>query len=285
MLWKLRTRTLLAGLAAGAALPLGVPAWGQGTSTLANPIVVFSTPGSKQVSLQSCNSAGCDTEIKTVTVLDAQPAIVSATANPGAVQVGELVRLIGSGTGAPPLTYSWKIFSGPTLIATLPGAVAWWDTIGQPVGAYTAQLSVANSFNTAQSAVLPLSVGAFLPPSFFTIPPCRVLDTRNTTPLPSGVARSIAIGAASCGVPATAKAISANLSVTLPTGSGLVVLYPGNYPRPGTQSLNFGSGQTRTSNIVIALASDGSATLNAEAAMTASSGTVEFILDVNGYFQ
>ncbi len=285
MVFKLRTRTLLVGLAAGAASTLGAPAWGQGTSTLANPIAVFSTPGSKQVSLQSCNAAGCDTEIKTVTVLDAQPVVVTATANPGAVQVGELVRLIGSGTGAPPLTYTWKIFSGPTLIATLPGATTWWDTLGQPVGPYTAQLSVANTFNTALSALLPLNLGAFQPRSLFTISPCRVLDTRSSTPLVSGIARPIVIAAAACGVPETAKAISANISVTTPTGSGLVVVYPGNYPRPGTQTLSFSSGQTRTNNIVIALASDGSTSLSTEASMTATGDTVHLILDVNGYFQ
>lgn len=284
MVLKLRSSHISVCLLAGAALALGAPAQGA-TSTLANPVVVFATPGSKQVSLQTCNAAGCDTELKTVTVLDALPSVLSATANPGAVQVGELVRLIGTGAGAPPLTYTWKIFSGADLVATLPGSTAWWDTSGQPPGPYTAQLSVGNSFDTALSAVVPLGVQAYVPPNFFTLSPCRVLDTRNTTPLVSGVARSIALAAAACGVPATARAISANLSVTTPSGSGLVVLYPGNYPRPGTQSMNFGSGQTRTNNIVIELASDGTATLNAEATMTASGGTVQFILDVNGYFE
>ncbi len=284
MLAKLHPSLFSVCLLSGAALLPGSPV-DAATSTLTNPIVVFATPGSKQVSLQTCNTAGCDTEIKTVTVLDPAPSVVSAIVNPGAVQVGEQVRLIGTGAGAPPLTYSWKIFSGATLVATLPGATAWWDTLGQAPGPYTAQLSVGNTFSLVQSAALPITLQAFVPPNFFTLAPCRVLDTRNTTPLVSGVSRSVALAAAACGVPLTAKAISANLSVTTPSGSGLVVLYPGNYPRPGTQTLNFGSGQTRTNNVVIALASDGTATLNAEASMTASGGTVQFILDVNGYFE
>lgn len=271
---------LLSGVALAPASPVEAA-----TSTLTNPIVVFATPGSKQISLQTCNAAGCNTEIKSVTVLDSLPSVVSAIANPGAVQVGELVRLIGAGAGAPPLNYTWKIFSGTNLVATLPGATAWWDTLGQAPGPYTAQLSVGNTFSLVQSAALPLTLQALVPPNFFTLSPCRVLDTRDTTPLVSGVPLSVALAAAECGVPATAKAISANLSITTPSGSGLVVLYPGNYPRPGTQSLTFGSGQTRTNNIVISLASDGTATLNAEATMTASGGTVQFILDVNGYFE
>lgn len=283
MVPKLRSSLASFCLLSGAALA-GAPVHGA-TSTVANPIVVFATPGSKQVSLQTCNTAGCDTETKTVTVLDPVPAVLTATASPGTAQAGELVRLIGTGSGAPPLTYTWKIFSGLDLVATLPGATTWWDTTGQTPGLYTAQLSIGNSFATVPSAILPLIVQAYVPANFFTLSPCRVLDTRNTTPLVSGIARSIALATAGCGVPATARAISANLSVTTPSGSGLVVLYPGNYPKPGTQSLNFGSGQTRTNNIVIQLASDGTATLNAEATMTASGGTVQFILDVNGYFE
>lgn len=285
MLQKLRPSLFSVCLLAGGAALLPGSSAEAATSTLANPIVVFATPGSKQVSLQTCNTAGCDTEIKTVTVLDPLPSVLSVVANPGTVQVGEQVRLIGTGAGAPPLTYTWRVFSGEVVVATLSGATAWWDTAGQAPGAYTAQLSIGNTFSTIQSAVLPLTVQKYTPPNFYSLSPCRVLDTRNTTPLVSGVARSVALAAASCGVPATAKAISANLSVTTPTGSGLVVLYPGNYPRPGTQTLNFGSGQTRTNNVVIALASDGTATLNAEATMTGSGGTVHFILDVNGYFE
>lgn len=284
MLAKTRSSLFSVCLLAGAALLPGSSA-DAATSTLTNPIVVFATPGSKRVSLQTCNSAGCDTEIKTVTVLDPVPSVLSAVANPAAVQIGEQVRLIGTGAGAPPLTYTWKIYSGETVVATLSGATAWWDTTGQATGSYSAQLSVGNTFSLVNSAVLPLTVQKYSPPNFFTLSPCRVLDTRDSTPLVSGVPRSIALAAAACGVPATARAISANLSVTAPSGSGLVVLYPGNYPKPGTQSLNFGSGQTRTNNVVIALASDGTATLNAEASMTASGGTVQFILDVNGYFE
>ncbi|HXU32889.1 MAG TPA: hypothetical protein VN851_20140, partial [Thermoanaerobaculia bacterium] len=139
MALKLRPSDISVFLLMGAALAVGSPVQGA-TSTLANPIVVFATPGSKQVSLQTCNAAGCNTETKTVTVLDPVPSVLSATANPGGVQVGELVRLVGTGGGAPPLTYTWKVFSTAGLVATLPGATAWWDTNGQAPGTYTAQL-------------------------------------------------------------------------------------------------------------------------------------------------
>ena len=66
MVLKLRSSHISVCLLMGAALSLGTPVQGA-TSTLANPIVTFATPGSKQVSLQTCNAVGCDTETKTVT--------------------------------------------------------------------------------------------------------------------------------------------------------------------------------------------------------------------------
>ncbi|HXU44859.1 MAG TPA: hypothetical protein VN783_04995 [Thermoanaerobaculia bacterium] len=267
------------------ALCAASPCLAQGTSTLPAPVVVFATPGVKQVSLQACNSAGCNTAQKNVTVESAVPAILSATALPGTVESGDLVKLSGSGSGAPPLTYTWRITQGLTPVATLPGATLWWDTAGAAPGLYAAQLTVSNSFDQALSLPLPILVVTSPVRSFFTVSPCRVLDTRNTVALASGVARSVAIAAAACGVPATARAISANISVTTPTGSGQVVVYPGNYPKPGTFSLNFSAGQTRTNNLILALANDGTATLAVDATVSGTSGTVQFILDVNGYFE
>src|SRR5262245_15625542 len=136
------------------ALSLAAPLAGQGTSTASNPIVVFGTPGNKQVSLSACDSVGCDTEMQTVTVLNPVPVVVSAIASPGIAEVGDLIRLDGVGSGAPPLTYTWQIASGVTPIATLPGATAWWDTSGRPAGVYTAQLTVSNGFASVPSLVI-----------------------------------------------------------------------------------------------------------------------------------
>src|SRR5262249_809294 len=63
------------------------------------------------------------------------------------------------------------------------------------------------------------------PASFYTLTPCRVLDTRTTQPLETGVDRTIQI-AGVCGVPATARAVSVNIAVTGPTAAGFVKLFP-----------------------------------------------------------
>jgi hypothetical protein len=121
---------------------------------------------------------------------------------------------------------------------------------------------------------------------FFTLPPCRVLDTRNPAGPLGGPAltaqadRTFTI-ASSCGVPATAKAISVNLAVTQPTMGGNLRLRPGGVPVPLVSSINYSAGQTRSNNAVVPLNASGQLAVFCGQA----SGSVHFILDVNGYFE
>jgi hypothetical protein len=85
-----------------------------------------------------------------------------------------------------------------------------------------------------------------------------------------------------CGIPTTARAISVNVTVTAPTAPGFVSLFPGNGLTPQTSNINFFAGQTRANSAVVLLATDGAGTL---AVLNGAPGTVDFILDVNGYFQ
>ena len=125
---------------------------------------------------------------------------------------------------------------------------------------------------------------------FHTLPPCRVLDTRQKPdgplagpPLQPGTTRTFNVVASTCGIPAAAKAISMNVTVTRPVGPGYLTLYPGDGAQvPLASTLNFSSGQTRANNAVMPLASDGTGTIKV---LAGTGGTVDFILDVNGYFQ
>ncbi len=121
---------------------------------------------------------------------------------------------------------------------------------------------------------------------FFTLPPCRILDTRT----PAGPLGGPALNAqadrtfpvaGTCGIPATAKAISVNLAVTQPTVAGNLRLRPGGVPVPLVSSINYIAGQTRSNNAVVPLNASGEITVFCGQA----SGTVQFILDVNGYFE
>jgi hypothetical protein len=140
----------------------------------------------------------------------------------------------------------------------------------------------------ARSATL--AVFETVPPpasNFYTLAPCRVLDTRNATgpyggpALTSGVARSFAF-AGRCGVPSSGRAVSINLTVVA-AGSGNLVAYAGGSSIPGTSAISFSNGQVRANNAVLPLSADGQGTLAVQASLL--SGSVHLIIDVNGYFQ
>ncbi len=124
------------------------------------------------------------------------------------------------------------------------------------------------------------------PTGFFTVPPCRVVDTRNAAG-PSGGPALVAtqtrsfMMAGACGIPGSAVAVSANLTVISSAG-GFVSVFPGNALPFRTSNLNFGAGQTRANNAVLMLATDGTGTV---AVLNSSTTATQFLIDVNGYFQ
>lgn len=120
---------------------------------------------------------------------------------------------------------------------------------------------------------------------FQPLSPCRVLDTRNPPgfPLTSGWTDFVLL-AGQCGVPWSAKAVSVNITAVNPTGSGEMVFWPANLPRPIASAISFQAGQNRANNAILGLATDGLGDL-AVTPFVAGSGTVHLVVDVNGYFQ
>jgi len=119
---------------------------------------------------------------------------------------------------------------------------------------------------------------------FYTVTPCRIFDTRSGSPLTSGVIRTFAI-AGTCGIPASAKAVSANFTVTEATANGEINLWPADLGNPVTNALSFRGGVTRANNGILELATDGGGGAAAQTFLTGGSGTAHLILDVNGYYQ
>jgi uncharacterized repeat protein (TIGR01451 family) len=125
------------------------------------------------------------------------------------------------------------------------------------------------------------------PGGYFTLRPCRVIDTRmapdGTWSGPALVAQAERLFpiAGRCGVPPTATAIAANLAVTGATGNGHLRVYAAGTPTPGTSTLNFSAGATRANNAIVGLGAGGQIAVFTGMA----SGTVHLILDVAGYFE
>lgn len=120
---------------------------------------------------------------------------------------------------------------------------------------------------------------------FYKLTPCRVLDTRTEggggagLPLQAGETRTTAF-VSKCGIPSEAKALAASLTVTSPTAGGFVTLYPGPGSRPNTSSISFDTAKTRSNSMMLALTGGMLSVYNGQ-----TIGTVQVIVDVNGYFK
>ena len=121
---------------------------------------------------------------------------------------------------------------------------------------------------------------------YFILTPCRVVDTRNPIgseggpALTAGNTRDFLL-TSSCSIPATARALAANVTVTQPSALGYLTIFAAGTVNPQTSTISYGVGQTRANNAVIALSPSGAVSVNCNQ----PSGTVHFVLDVNGYFE
>jgi hypothetical protein len=131
--------------------------------------------------------------------------------------------------------------------------------------------------------------GTAVPPvasRFYTLPPCRLVDTRNPAgpvggpALASGAQRVFTL-TGSCGVPSTARALSVNATV-VPGATGYLVLFPGDGDLPPTTSLHSRAGRNRANNAMVPLATSGSGALKV---LNVAPTATDFILDVNGYYR
>ena len=146
----------------------------------------------------------------------------------------------------------------------------------------------ASDFEVIQLGWKPTHPAPAGPLDFHTLPPCRLLDTRQAygptggPALPPVIPR-VLVAAGRCGIPATAKALAVNVTVVSPASGGFIRLFPGNADSATTSTINFSAGQTRSNNSVVPLATSGSGTLSLQS--TSNGGhLVHVVLDVMGYF-
>jgi hypothetical protein len=168
-------------------------------------------------------------------------------------------------------------------------AQVWQLTAGNVI---TRLADVPVSAGAVSTSVPPQSVSLFVIPraagtAFYTVTPCRVLDTRDPAGAYGGpalhgtVARAFVL-ANQCGIPPSATAVSVNLAVTSPSSGGHLTVYPNGSSLPLSSTVNFRALQTRANNAILPLGAAG------DIAVFCGMGageTVHAILDVNGYFQ
>lgn len=140
-------------------------------------------------------------------------------------------------------------------------------------------------YTTNSGQVRRISVVPAGPYHYFSLPPCRAVDTRGPAgptggpSLAANATRTFQLAGA-CGVPASAKAIALNATAVAPGSSGFVTVYPGGGSAPSTSTLNLSAGKTRANNAIVAVGP------NASLAVFLSGGAdLHLILDVVGYFE
>ncbi len=238
---------------------------------------------------------------------------VADTRNPNGVLGGPILAagnsrdfpVLASNCGVPANAQAYSLNATVVPSGTLGYLTLWPAGQGRP---FVSTLNALTGAIVANAAIVPAgtggSIGAFVSsPShlvldidgyfaaagaanaqrFFTVTPCRLLDTRNAAgefggpALAANQSRSFRLPLANCGLPANAAAFSLAATVVPATTLGYLTLWPTGSPQPFVSTLN---------------ALDDSIVSNAAIVPSGVSGSVSgfvtnqthLILDTNGYF-
>jgi len=120
--------------------------------------------------------------------------------------------------------------------------------------------------------------------TYHPVSPVRLLDTRSKNGLSGkfkiNTPRTLQVTGRG-GIPASAVAVTGNLTVTNATGSWAVYLGPVAMAKPTTSTINFVKGQTRANSLTVPLGTGGklSATF-----LGSGKSTIDLVFDVTGYY-
>jgi Ig-like domain CHU_C associated len=203
------------------------------------------------------------------------------------ITAGGSATLSVSASGTAPLSYQWYIGTSGTTTSPIPGSTGASVTVS-PTTTTSYWVQVTNSCGTANSNTATVTVTSGTPTasSFFLVTPCRIIDTRTANgprggpSIGPGGVRNINV-AGVCSIPAQAKSLALNVTVVPSSGNGWLTLFPGpaSTPVPFVSTINY-STRVLANNTVVLIGSDG--TINV---YNSGPSTVNFLIDVNGFFQ
>lgn len=150
-------------------------------------------------------------------------------------------------------------------------------------------LLVRSTLILVAATVLTASVATAAGPlQFYSVTPCRVVDTRNPIgltggpPMASFQTRNFPMRGY-CGIASQAVAVSLNVTVVQPVATGYLTLWPSGTAQPVVSTINFTPADNALANgaIVPLNVSPGTSEI---AVFNGSPGGANIILDVTGYF-
>lgn len=249
---------------------------------------VTNVSGAARVDAYTCtvtdSGGGSGSANVTLTVYPKPAAAAGAAPNP-AIDGASVTFSCSASGGAGGYAYQWFDSLGQTLAYT-PAFTYAAVNKGASDLSVPATCSVADAAGGTASALVSLVVRPPGPYALYTVTPCRVFDTRTPAAAPAlqpagSADRSFPVASA-CGIPADAKAVSANVTVANVQAAGTLSIYRGDGARTGTTTTAFRAGTARANNAFLQLALDGSGTIRVQ---NLAPGTVDLVIDVNGYFR
>ncbi len=196
----------------------------------------------------------------------------------------------GPGGSSPVVANGMVFYAGSGGVRALDpktGTQLWTATIG---GTHWESPIVAAGrlFVTDESAQLWAFAPNPAPMSFYTLPPCRLIDTRGAAgptggpALAGNGAKRLFPVAGSCGIPADALAVAGNVTVVFPGSAGDLRIGPvGLADR--TSTINFHAGDVRANDAILSLTGNPVGQIAVETDIP--TGGVHLVMDVSGYFK
>jgi pimeloyl-ACP methyl ester carboxylesterase len=250
-------------------------------SNLQNPVISQIGPAASGVYTVTMQVGSCSLQATTTATVRSRPtAVVSGSK---LICPESSVSIQAALTGEAPWTLVWSdgftqsgISASPASRSVSPGGDTTYS-ITSVSDAYCGGMASGAAAITIDGSCT----------MFHAVAPCRVVDTRGPAgdyggpALAGGATRVFTLGG-QCGIPASAKAVSLNVTVTGATQPGHLRLFPGGAPLPAASTINFTANQTRANNAFARLGTG--ATLGVFSGQTIG-GTVQVVVDVNGYFE
>ncbi len=213
------------------------------------------------------------------------PAITAVSPSSGPTAGGTPVTITGSGFVAGATVLIGGVAATPVVVASATSITA--VTGAHAAGPVDVVVTTPGGTATLTGGFTYVAGPAGF--AFYTVTPCRVVDTRSADgpfggPVlaASPAEREFALASA-CGVPADAKVVSANVTVTGGTEAGTLRIYPSDSPLPVATTISFAAGKTRANNSLLLLSETGET--GRVTVRNDSPGPVHLIVDVNGYFR
>ncbi len=150
------------------------------------------------------------------------------------------------------------------------------------VATYSGDTNYAGSSGSVTQIVNPVPQAL----QFVTLPPCRIVDTRNANgtfggpPIPANSARSFPLSQSGnpCNIPSDAVAYSLNVTVVPITTLSYLTIWPTGEGQPTVSTLNSLDGRIKANAVIIPAGTSGGSV------SVFVTNTTNVVLDINGYF-